>query len=236
MFRVITLNSEKQHLHWRTSPTIPAPRPLFPQEGFTDTWAVNSGSAKHCEGLRGFREHDTGLLRNSSSERCGGCGGYFGSSAAARVWCVYINFKRSKKTAPAAPALAGQQPFPTTTGRPRTLYPESGNRSQRRGIEESGNRIRGSGYGLRGKGTVVVVLRRRCFFSELRVITLKREKYSTLKTTTTDYLHQSLQPQQAEAAVDPQRPRSIFSSDTHLYTAHTCEKTAPHRWRLPLPR
>jgi len=90
--------------------------------------------------------------------------------------------------------------------------------------EESRNRIRGSGYGLRGKGAVVVVLRRRCFFSELRVISLKREKYSTLKTTTTDHLHQSLKPQQAEAAVN-------FFSDTHLYTAHTCEKTAPHRWR-----
>jgi hypothetical protein len=34
-------------------------------------------------------------------QRCGGCGGYFRSSTAARVWCVYINSKRSKKTAPA---------------------------------------------------------------------------------------------------------------------------------------
>ena len=82
------------------------------------------------------------MLPTSSPESCGGCGGYFGSSAAARVWCVYINSKRSKKTAPAAPALAGQQSSPTS--RPRTLYPESGDRSQRRGIEESRNRIRGS--------------------------------------------------------------------------------------------
>ena len=52
---------------------------------------------------------------SSSLQRCGDCGGYFRSSAAARVWCVYINFKRSKKTAPAAPALAGQQSFPTPT-------------------------------------------------------------------------------------------------------------------------
>jgi len=29
---------------------------LFQQEGFTNTWAVNSDSAKHCEGLRGFRD------------------------------------------------------------------------------------------------------------------------------------------------------------------------------------
>ena len=122
-------------------------------------------SAKHCKRLRGFRdtvtsfsdslipirryrEKDTGF--SSSLQRCGDCGGYFGSSAAARVWCVYINFKRSKKT---APALAGQQSFPTptTTGRPRTLYPESGDRSQRRGIEESGFEIRGSGYGVKGR-------------------------------------------------------------------------------------
>ncbi|MDB4305087.1 hypothetical protein N9927_00185 [Akkermansiaceae bacterium] len=59
----------------------------------------------------------------------------------------------SKKTAPAAPALAGQQSFPTpmTTGRPRTLYPESGDRSQRRGIEESRNRIRAAGCGVKGR-------------------------------------------------------------------------------------
>ena len=126
----------------------------------------------------------------------------------------------------------GQQPFPTS--RPRTLYPESGDRSQRRGIEESENRIQDSGYGLRGKGAVVVVLRRRCFFSELRVITLKTKKYSILKTTTTtDYLHQSLQPQQAEAAVDPQRPQSPrrdhdqFFSQTHIYILHTHAKK-PH--------
>ena len=66
--------------------------------------------AKHCKRLRGFR--DTGY--SSSLERCGGCGGYFGSSAAARVWCVYINSKRSKKTAPAAPAEEAGQFFSQT--------------------------------------------------------------------------------------------------------------------------
>ena len=59
-------------------------------------------------------------------QRCGGCGGYFRSSAAARVWCVYINSKRSKKT---GPALANRQP-PTPRlaasldPDSRTLYPE----------------------------------------------------------------------------------------------------------------
>jgi len=52
----------------------------------------------------------------------------------------------------------------------RTLYTESGNRSKRRGIEDSRNRIRGTGWGC-GE-SVVVVLQRRCFSSELRVITL----------------------------------------------------------------
>jgi len=117
---------------------------------------------------------------------------------------------------------SSHRPTPTTTGRPRTLYPESGDRSQRRGIEESRNGIRGSGYGLRGKGAVVVVLRRRCFFSELRVITLKIEKYSTLKpTTTTDYLHQNLQPQQAEAAIN------FFLRHTFIYCTHMRKNRTP---------
>ena len=110
--------------------------------------------------------------------------------------------------------------------------PEPFTLNRETGAKGEVSKNQGTGYGVRGKGAVVVVLRRRCFFSELRVITLKTKKYSTLKTTTTtDYLHQSLKPQQAEATVDPQRPRSIFFSDTHLYTAHTCEKAAPHRWR-----
>ena len=91
----------------------------------------------------------------------GCCGCYFRSSAAARVWCVYINSKRSKKTAPAAPALADQQSFPTPT--------------------------------------------------------------------TTDHLHQSLQPQQAEAAINFfQHP--IIYRPTHPKNPH------PHRWSLPLHR
>jgi hypothetical protein len=52
----------------------------------------------------------------------------------------------------------------------RTLYPESGNKEQ--GLEK---RNQGTGYGVRDTGcgeSVVVVLQRRCFFSELRVITL----------------------------------------------------------------
>ena len=65
-------------------------------------------SAKHCKRLRGFR--DT-VIQLFSLERCGGCGGYFRSSAAARVWCVYINSKRSKKTAPAVPAEETDQFF-----------------------------------------------------------------------------------------------------------------------------
>ncbi len=82
-----------------------------------------------------------------------GCGGYFCSSAAARVWCVYINSKRSKKTTPAAPALAGQQSFPTPT--------------------------------------------------------------------TTDYLHQSLQPQQAEAAIN------FFLRHTFIYCTHMRKNRTP---------
>ena len=60
--------------------------------------------------------------------------------------------------------------------------------------------IQGSGYGMQdglrsGAKAVVVVLQRRCFFSELRVITLITKKYSILKTTTTtDYHILSLPP------------------------------------------
>ena len=61
----------------------------------------------------GIKEQDTGF-GYPSLERCGGCGGYFRSSAAARVWCVYINSKRSKKTAPAAPAEEAGQFFSQT--------------------------------------------------------------------------------------------------------------------------
>ena len=166
------------------------------------------------------------LLPTSSPERCGGCGGYFGSSAAARVWCVYINFKRSKKTAPAAPALADQQSFapPLTPADPEpfTLNRETGAKGEV-------SRSQGTGYGLRGKGAVVVVLRRRCFFSELRVITLKREKYSILKTTTTtDYLHQSLKPQQAEAAVALEEAAiNFFLRHTFIYCTHMRKNRTP---------
>ena len=71
-----------------------------------------------------------------------------------------------------------------------------------------------------GEGAVVVVLRRRCFFSELRVITLKIEKYSTLKTTITDYLHQSQKPQQAEAAINFPL-RHTFTYCTHMRKKRT---------------
>ena len=47
--------------------------------------------------------------------------------------------------------------------------------------------MRDMGGGLRQ--AVVVVLHRRCFFSELRVTTLITKKYSILKTTTTTDYH-----------------------------------------------
>ena len=129
----------------------------------------------------------------------------------------------------------GQQSFPTpiTSGRPRTLYPESGNRSQRRGIEESGNRIRGSGYGLRGKGAVVVVLRRRCFFSELRVITLITKKYSILKTTTTtDYHILNLPP----LAVPADKADQFFSQHPIIYRPTHPKNRTPTGGVSPLSR
>ena len=75
------------------------------------------------------------------------CGGYFRSSAAARVWCVYINSKRSKKTAPAVPAPAHRQPpTPPAGSLTCTLIPEpfTLNRETGAKVEESRNRIRGS--------------------------------------------------------------------------------------------
>ena len=96
--------------------------------------------------------------------------------------------------------------------------------------------IQGSRFGVKGSicragaaGAVVVVLRRRCFFSELRVITLKREKYSILKTTTTtDYLHQSLKPQQAEAAVALEEAAiNFFLRHTFIYCTHMRKNRTP---------
>jgi hypothetical protein len=65
-------------------------------------------------------------------------------------------------------------------------------------------------------------------FSELRVITLKREKYSILKTTTTDYLHQSLKPQQAEAAVALEEAAiNFFLRHTFIYCTHMRKNRTP---------
>jgi hypothetical protein len=100
---------------------------------------------------------------------------------------------------------------------PFTLNWETGIGESGRGIEESRNRIRGCGE------SVVVVLQRRCFFSELRVITLKREKYSILKTTTTtDYHILNLPP----LAVSADNADQFFLS-TLLYTDQPTKKTAP---------
>jgi len=66
------------------------------------------------------------------------------------VWCVYINSKRSKKTAPAVPALANRQASllrrlaASLHPDSRTLYPESGYRDW--GI---GKRNGVTGYGVR---------------------------------------------------------------------------------------
>ena len=80
-------------------------------------------------------------------QRCGGCGGYFGSSAAARVWCVYINSKRSKKTAPAAPALAGRQTPPNPRRKPADPEPFTLNRET--GAKGEVSKNQGTGYGVR---------------------------------------------------------------------------------------
>ena len=68
----------------------------------------------------------------------------------------------------------------------------------------------GSGYGE----AVVVVLQRRCFFSELRVITLITKKYSILKTTTTTNYHiLSLRP----LAVPAEAADQFFSQHPIIY-------------------
>ena len=69
-----------------------------------DSWCVARG---YGEGIQGYGIRDTGYgeAQLFSLKRCGGCGCYFGSSAAARVCGVYINSKRSKKTAPAEEAV-----------------------------------------------------------------------------------------------------------------------------------
>jgi hypothetical protein len=93
-------------------------------------------------------------------------------------------------------------------------------------VRDTGITVRDAGYGIRDTGygeAVVVVLHRRCFFSELRVITLITKKYSILKTTTTtDYHILDLPP----LAAPQKRPINFFLS-TLLYTDQTTEKDAP---------
>ena len=99
---------------------------------------------------------------------------------------VYINSKRSKKTAPAVPALADQQASPTpltptdVSRLPKALREDSA--IQNRRYTDSGFRIRGAVGNEGGSSSLL----EEAFFSELRVITMKTKKYSTLKTTTTD--------------------------------------------------
>jgi hypothetical protein len=73
---------------------------------------------------------------------------------------------------------------------------------------------------VRGCGELAVVLRWGCFFSELRVITLKREKYSKSK----NYYYQILNLHPLKA---PAEEADHFFLSTLLYTDEPTQKTAP---------
>ena len=83
--------------------------------------------------------------------------------------------------------------------------------------------------GLRGKGAVVVVLQRRCFFSELRVITLKTKN----KFYSKNYYYYRLPHTQSSSSRSPRRRgRSIFFSAPYYIQTNPLKKPHPHRWRV----
>jgi len=117
-----------------------------------------------------------------------------------------------------------------------TLIPEPFTLNRETGAKEEVSKIQDKGYGVQdgavGKTkAVVVVLRRRCFFSELRVITLITKKYSIIKTTTTDYqiLNRPL------LAVPADKADQFFSQHPIIYRPTHPKNRTPTGGVSPLP-